>query len=1030
MKRKLNFLWKGKCILIFTFLSFFCLPLMAQENLAVSGRVISAEDNLPIPGVSVSIKGQTGGTQTDIDGNYRINVERGKTLTFSFIGFAKKEVVAQTATVNVSLDPSTSELETVVVVGYNTVRKSDLTGAVASLSSAEIEKMPVRNALQAMQGKTAGVDITSNERPGERGSIRIRGVRSISATNEPLYVIDNIPMSSGSGLGVGFDVINPADIESIDVLKDASATAIYGSRGANGVIIITTKKGKEGKVALNYNGSVTTEKMHDLVEMMNSEQYIEFRRDARRRNNQYPEIPTKEADLTYFGSDPYAWANVEKGWTNGTWDGSLVPTTNWGDMVLRTGITQDHTISASGGTDKIKAYGSFGFLNQEGTQLGQDYKRYNGKFSVDLNPTKWFSMGGSVNATYGLQNYGFDSSSPSGARNQYFATRGMLPFAIPYDDNGERILLPGGDIGIINPIDEAKYNINERKYLRTLGSIYAEFKFLKDFKYRVNFGPDFHNNRNGIFRDKNSVNEGTSHFAQLSQGNRFNWTIDNLLYYDKTLDKHNFGLTLLQSASKFTTESSSMSARDLPWTSQLWHSLNSVSALSGFSTGLVETQLLSYMARANYGFNNKYLFTGSIRWDGASQLAEGNQWDIFPSAAFAWRVDQEDFIKNVNWIDQLKLRVGFGTTGNSSVNPYETKGRVETLYYTWGSTVVPGYVSSDASLASPVPMANRTLGWEKTTQYNLGFDFGFFKDRLSGSIDLYSSKTNDLLLAMTIPSLSGYVSTFDNIGETSNKGIDLQLNTRNIITKDFKWNSNISFTASKEKIDVLSNGKNDDLGNLWFIGERVSVYYDYVKDRIWQNTPADLVEIEKFKTIGNQTFKPGDIKVVDQNDDYKIDANNDRVIRGSSSPDWNAGFMNNFSYKNWDLDIFIYARWGFQIAAGQESLEGRYAQRVLDYWTPTNPTNEYPSPNSASAIGDPFRSAMNYQDGSFIKIRNISLGYNLPKQALRTLTINNLKVFAQMMNPGLIYSKIDWLDPDLGGSTFNRGFILGVNVGF
>ncbi|GAB3171076.1 hypothetical protein GCM10027291_23570 [Telluribacter humicola] len=338
-------------------------------------------------------------------------------------------------------------------------------------------------------------------------------------------------------------------------------------------------------------------------------------------------------------------------------------------------------------------------------------------------------------------------------------------------------------------------------------------------------------------------------------------------------------------------------------------------------------------------------------------------------------------------------------------------------------------MSSDASLATPVPMANLDLGWEHTTQWNLGVDFVLFNRKLSGSVDLYTSRTTDLLLRRSIPSIVGYVTTWDNIGATSNKGIDLTLNSTNVQTRDFEWASTLNFSTNRDRITSLANGTNDDLANLWFIGQRLAVYYDYVKDRIWQNTTEDLAEMEKFNANGHK-FRPGDIKVTDLNGDYRIDANNDRQIIGHSSPKWTFGFNNTFTYKNWDLAVFVFGRFGFTVAAGSEALQGRFAQRVVNYWSPENPTNEYPSPNYNSAAGDPFRSAMNYQDGSFVKIRNLSLGYNLPASVTNKLHRSNCRVYAQMQNPGLVYSGVSWLDPDLGGSTFNRGVVVGLNVGF
>ncbi|HTN37168.1 MAG TPA: TonB-dependent receptor [Arachidicoccus sp.] len=1002
-----------------------------QQKQKVEGK-ITDKTGTPINGASISIKGTKVGTLSDREGAFSLEVaDLSAILTVSYAGYKTQEIALNgQSTLSVTLEEEVNELEDVVMVGYGTQKKSDLTGAIVSISAEQIAQRPVTNALQAIQGKAAGVDITSNERPGQMGSVLIRGSRSLTASNSPLYVVDGIPLAAG-----GIDGINPLDIETIDILKDASATAIYGSRGANGVILVTTKQGKAGKMTLNYSGTMTIENQQDRSEMMNSPEYIEFRRAAYRRAGQYPDVPTEEADKKIFGGDNYAWANVQKGWANGSWNGSLVPTTDWGDMVLRTGVTQEHQLSASGGSDKIKTYASVGYLSQKGTQKGQDYTRYSGKFSIDLKPLSWFRFGGSLSTTYSIQNYGYASSSPSGAGDLYSAARGMLPFAVPFDSLGQRINLPGGDINILNPIGEDKYNINERKVLRTLGQVYAEVNILPGLKFRTNFGPDFYNFRNGRWMDSLSINRGggepgSTNSAELNQSSKFSWTLDNLIYYDKTIAKdHNIHVTLLQSSSSDRTEVSDMRATDLPWNSQLWYQLNSVDALDGFSSGLTEQSLESYMARVNYDYRGKYLLTVSSRWDGASQLAAGHKWSYFPSAAVAWRLDQESFLKNVSWIRQLKLRAGLGTTGNAAITPYQTKGGVQTLYYTWGSLVDAGYVSSDASLASPNPLANPYLGWERTTQFNLGVDFDLFQGRIGGSIDVYKSTTNDLLMQASIPSVTGYTTTFANIGQTGNKGIDISLNTVNIQSRDFTWTTNATFSLNKDRINELSNGKQDDINNNWFIGRSISVYYDYKKLGIWQNTDADLAEIAKFNANGSK-FKPGDIRVADLNGDYKIDANNDREIVGQNNPDWIAGLQNTFTYKNWELNVFIFSRLGFTTETGNEPMQGRYAQRLLDYWTPENPTNAYPSPNYNSAAGDPYKSTLNYQNGSFIKIRNISLGYHLPRKFADKLQISDLKIYAQLTNPGLIYSGVSWIDPDLGRSTYNRGFVIGANLAF
>ncbi|CAN5265445.1 TonB-dependent receptor [soil metagenome] len=1016
-----------------------------SQDVSISGRVTD-EKNSPMPGVNVVLKGTTRGTTTDVEGRYRLTIAEGttSTLVFSLVGYTSQEVVIGNQTsLDIKLLPDNKTLSEVVVVGYNTVKRTDVTSSVVSVSAEDIRSRPVANALQAVQGKAAGVDITSNERPGEMGSIRIRGNRSLTATNNPLYVVDGIPLSSG-----GIEFINPNDIEAIDILKDASATAIYGSRGANGVVVVTTKRGKNGRLSLEYVGTATFEQIQDRQQQMNSAQYIELRRNAYRRINYlntlggkttpagtgYPDGPSQVDDQRIFGGDTYALANVNKGWVNGTWNGDLVPTTDWRGLVARTGITHDHIISASGGTDKIKAYGSFGYLRQEGTQLGQDYTRYSAKVSVDVNPVKWFKMGGTLDGTFSKQNYGFSSTSSTGPGSLYAAARGMLPFAQPYDANGNRINLPGGDITILNPIGEDQYNINLRKVTRALASLYGEVTIMDGLRYRVNFGPDFYYNNNGRWMDQNSINRGggepgSTNYAQLNNTTNFSWSLDQLVYFDKTFGKHSLGLTFLQNATSYRQETSGMTATKLPYNSQLWYQLNSVSALDGFSSNLVQSALASYMARANYNFNSKYILTAFGRWDGASQLAPGKKWDFFPSVSAAWRLDQENFMKSVPWVDELKLRVGVGVTGNAAIAPYSTQGVLQTLYYTFGSSVQAGYVSSDASLATPISLPNPQLGWEHTRQYNLGIDFNLFKGRINGALDLYSSRTTDLLLLRNILSINGYTTSLANIGETANRGIELTLNTENIRTRQFSWNSTLNIGTNKDRIVSLANGPINDINNLWFIGQRLSVYYDYQKDRIWQNTTQDLEEMQKYAANG-QTFRPGDIKVVDQNGDYKIDANNDRVIRGSSSPSWTGGITNTFSYKGIELSAFIFSRLNFMVQTGAEALQGRYAQRLVDYWTPTNPTNAYQAPNYNSAAGDAFVNASNYQDGSFVKIRNVTLGYIIPTNLVQKVGLSRVKVYGQLLNPGLIYSNISWLDPDTGSSNFNRGLVFGLNVGF
>ena len=999
------------------------------QNKVVKGKITDAA-GLPLPGANVIIKGTQKGTSTDFDGNYTINAASGQTLVFSFTGSKTEEkTVGQSIVYNVKLTDNSSALEEVVVVGYGVKKKKDLTGSVVSVGADQIASRPVQNAVQAMQGKAAGVDISSNERPGTVGSIRIRGNRSISASNSPLYVVDGIPLTSG-----GIDFMNPSDIESIDVLKDASATAIYGSRGANGVIIVTTKKGKNGKFTLNYDTSIVTETIHENAKMMTAGEYIDYRRWSEYYLNSvtYPKgnAPTIANDKAIFlaSSDPYAWANIEKGWASGTWDGSKVATTDWTKFVTRTGITTQHNLSVSGGTEKMKAYASFGILDNTGTLKGQGYKRYNGIANVDITPTKWFSMGASLNTSYGINEYGqsnvgLKNSASSGGI--YQSARQNLPYAVPYDTNGNRIQAPGADSTIRTVVDEDKYSQDQRVTLRAFGSFYTQLDFgsfskaLDGLKYRINFGPDITSYRDGVFLDgKSAIRTGTS-FASLEKKQTISYTLDQLVFYNKSIKDHNFGLTLLQSQTNYSMEENSMSASNISNVKNKWNALTpSNVVLDSYKSNITETSLLSYMGRVNYGYADKYLITASGRYDGASQLAPGNKWAFFPSTALAWRVDKEDFMKNATWINQLKLRAGYGITGNAAVDAYATQPPLVGILYPTGS----GQTINTS-------LGNTNLTWEKTAQYNYGVDFSMFNNRVSGSLEYYTSNTTDLLLKRSIPTITGFLDTYENVGATEGNGVELTLNTVNIKTKDFEWTSSLSASTQQSKIVSLQNGKFDDINNKLFIGQSQNVIYGFATNGIWK--PEDAAEMAKFNAFAvTPVFSFGNARPVDQNGDYKIDANYDRVIIGTTDPKYIAGLTNTFVYKNLEFSFFVYGRMGYTYNTGGEVLTGKTSQRSVNYYTDINTNSDYQKPIFSAAAGDPFYPILGYRDGSFLKIRNISLGYNFEEDLTQKIGVSKMRMYLQASNPGMLFSKVKWTDLDTQTTASNRGFTLGLNVQF
>ena len=703
----------------------------------------------------------------------------------------------------------------------------------------------------------------------------------------------------------------------------------------------------------------------------------------------------------------------------------------------------------------MSAYGSFGYLSNKGTQKGQWFNRYTAKLSVNVTPVKWFSMSGSVNVSWSEQDYGMSTlggRSGSVPDAIYGAAKSIYNIAVPYDTEGNIVINPGGESAVYTVMDEWNRSTQQSQTMRALGNFSATLDFgemwqpLKGLRYKINFGPDFRHWREGVYIDGTSAHKINSdgsegvNYARLKNRRDFSWTLDNMITFDQNFaEKHKVGLTLLQTASAWNVEESSMSANKIAKSSFLWNAFGSIDLTNtdhkaAMSSGITERQLTSYMIRMNYGFNERYLLTVSGRWDGASQLAEGHKWDFFPSAALAWRINQEDFMKSIRWIDNLKVRLGFGTTGNAAVSPYATKGDITSIYLPFnGIDNLLGYTTNEPYyMKDQLTMANTTLGWEKTTQYNLGIDFGVLNNRISGSIDAYWSRTKDLLMKANIPTLTGFPNTYANIGETSNHGIEITLNAIPIDLKcGFMWETNFNIAYQKDKIEELAYGKNDMVDNTWFIGESLAVHYGFDNAGIWQDTPEDRAEMEKWNANG-YTFTPGNVRPKDQNGDYKMDIN-DRVVLGNKNPNWTMGWNNNFSYKGIDLGITMLGRMGYMVSTGGEALTAHSNQKDISYWTPDNTNAEFQKPilaQATSGSGDEFSSLLGFKKASFVKVRNISLGYNFPKKIYTKAGLSRLKMYAQVVNPFSIHQSIDWYDLDVNKTYFNRSFVFGLEVSF
>jgi len=976
-------------------------PVQARE---VTGRVTD-NGGVALPGVSIAVKGTSRGTVTDADGSYSISAASGDVLVFSYIGFTAREVtVGNEATVDVALGENTKALEEVVVVGYGTQKRKDITGSVASVSAEDFADIPMPNIGAGLTGRIPGLDVvTSGAGPGATNQIQLRGQRSFTASNDPLIIVDGSPFYGS------MNDINPYDIKSVDVLKDASSTAIYGARGANGVIIITTKRGITGPPKFMIESYAGPQMIYGRLPYANAEQYAEIGREAYRAIDGYPDTETNEQyDAVIF--DQIELEAIKRGGKG----------LDYQDMLFQNGHQQKHQLSVMGGSEAVKYNFSGSYFNQEGIIPGEVFDRYSMRTNLDFTLSPLVTAGTSILLNYSLN----QRKTGPGTLNQVFQSS---PLGKLYEDDGTPRFTATLDGLVLNPMADYIWDSYrwDNKRWSGLVNAYAQVKILPELTYRLNLGTNF---------NLATIKESAGYYSltrnlgtpTASIGN----TVDNLklyesiLTYDKTFrDKHQITVTAVHGLQSSRIETSGAGVSDLPYELARYHNLGSASLVNAVNSNLIETDLLSYAGRVFYGYNSKYMLTLSIRADGASQFSENHKWGYFPSVALAYRISDESFMKRTqSWLSDLKLRLSYGVTGNQGISPYQTQGGLSRTVYSWNQAPGFGY--------RPTELVNRDLKWETTAVYNFGLDFGFFTGRLQGSLDIYNTNTYDLLMFRNLPITSGYEQVLQNVGRTNNKGIELGLSSVNISTPNFSWNTDFSFFHNRTKIVELYNGEVDDIGNRWFIGQPIQVYYDFKKIGIWQ-----LNEEAEAATYGRQ---PGQIKVQDVDNDGAI-TDKDRVILGSRQPDFIANITNRFSYKSWDLSFQTYARWG-----GMTSVEGfapfskkRYNKMVFDYWTPSNPTNEYPRPNQLYEEGGLNGSTLTYRDASMISLRQLSLGYTIPKPFTEKLHISNARVFLSGEN--LAYwtkselrdfnMKADWAG-DVSPYPAIRTMTVGVNLSF
>ena len=988
--------------------------LSVMQGKTIKGQILD-ETGESMIGVSVLVKGTTIGTVTDFDGNYTLEVPSGKNiLEISYIGYKTKEItIGNNSLINIKMEPDTQALDEVVVIGYGTVKKRDLTGAVASMKNEDVTVAPTSNVMEALQGKIAGMDIVkSSGQVGEDVSILLRGSRSIYGSNEPLFIIDGIPGS--------YSQVNPSDIESVDVLKDASSTAIYGSAGANGVVIITTKRGKEGKATVNFDAYYGFSGSPNYKHGMVGDEWVNYQREAYKyKNGDYP------SDMSaLFGNQDYTDA-----YNAGKW-------IDWIDEASgNTATTPKYSLSVSGGSEKTKIFASTSYNREEGLLSNDNLNKYSLRLNIDQEIFSWAKMGFTSNLTYQDRN--------QGVKNTFTKGLSSFPLGDAYDQNGKinHEYITGQYSPLGDFIEDQYVNNTRSTYLNVSG--YLELSPIKDFTFTSRINGTLSDSRQGQYwGDQCNANRpsyaGSPH-AAITNKNAWNYTWENILSYNTTIAKdHNIGGSVITSWNKNQNDSSLAAASGQMvdrWS--FWRLASGAS--QHVESDFAQTQKMSFAVRFNYSYKGKYLFTFSNRWDGVSQFSAGHKWDSFPAGAIAWRISDEPFMNVAkNWLNNLKLRVGYGITGNSGgVDAYGTT--TQAYVYTGNGLTLNGQNSSFTQYTGTY--GSKDLGWEKSYNWNVGLDYGILNNRVDGSIEWFKTTTKGLLFKRTLPITSGLtgwgspLSIWQNIAETSNQGVEVTINSHNIKTKDFSWNTTLSVTWSKEKIEKLPDG--DLISENLFVGHSIKSIYGYKYTGIWgTNTPQDILDA--------YGVKPGFIQIetLEKDGDGGVHkySTNDRQVLGHTNPDWIVGLNNTFTYKNFDLSVFAMARYGQTINSdllGYYTAEQSVTTNQLagaDYWTENNQGAYYPAPGTGSEQSTVI-SALRVRDGSFIKVKNITLGYTFPVNISRKALMEKCRIYATAYNP-FIYVKDKQLkgtDPETNGSdafpTF-RQCVFGVNLNF
>ncbi len=1001
------------CLLIIMFATLFSGDLYAQDH-SVSGTVTDFVTGEALPGVNVILKGTTTGTVTDVNGRYQLSVpDVNATLVFSSVGFTSEEIPLQSrSVVDVNLSQDIQSLSEVIVVGYGVQRKSDVTGAVSSVSAEEINLYPNIGATQALQGRAAGVNITSsNGEPGANPRIRIRGGSSINASSNPLYVVDGF---------AGATPPPPGDIASIEILKDASATAIYGSRGANGVVLITTKQGTSGQTKVELQTSYSIQEVGKKLDLLNGDQFAELMNEIY-ADNRYPDV------------------------------GSYGEGTDWQDEIFRQGALQNYQLSASGGNENMNFYASLNYFGQDGIIINSDYSRLSALTNLDFKASEKVKIGTKLLINRTTRN-GVRTQETSGGSNAAGVIGSALRFSPVLgimDANGNYTRSDVGD-PIDNPVAVATQRQNESVNDLFQGNIYAAIDLWEGLDFRTTLGIQTNNIRTGIFVPT-TLNEGnnTGGTARIVSEKNTNIINENYFTYNKTFNAiHTLGAMAGYSYQSYRGEDWDAENRSLISNAISYWNLGAGSSYQGPSSGLTDWVMSSFYGRLNYNFSDRYLLTFTGRYDGSSRFGTNNKWAFFPSGAFAWNLTEEQFMQDIlTPVSNFKLRASYGITGNTEIGSYQSLARFSSTF-----TVIGG---NPVNAVRPTEVQNPDLTWESTQQTNIGLDLGLFTNRVNLTADYYYKKTVDLLYRLPLPPYSGYSSSLQNIGSLENKGWEFSLNTVNL-EGALEWTTDFNITFNRNKILSLPQGEIiesavpghllNTQSHIIREGEPVGSFYGYIYDGIYQE--GDNFDAESGKSPGDVKYR--DINGRDENNeltglpDGKVN-NDDRTIIGNPHPDFTFGFNNDFRFKNFDLNIF------FQGSVGNDMLnisrmesewmsgKSNASRAALDRWTPTNTDTDVPraSINNSNAVSTRW-----IEDGSYVRLKNISLGYNLPASIAEQFKIRTLRVFVSAQNL-LTITDYTGYDPEVSYRDSNRNlgmdygsypnvksYTVGLNIGF